>query len=87
MCDELNKMEAEEEYKLDPDLERLLDAKKMSEKGELLFFLRDRLTKEMITTICISMDLSLTAHDLDGQYEELRSIFKTMEKFEGDRLR
>lgn len=72
---------------LDEQLEKLLDAKSYGEKAELLYALRDRLTKEMIRTICITHDIELNSTDIMDQYEELKSYMLTMEKYESTRLR
>ncbi len=82
-------MESEEkmEEMLDPQLERLLDAKLYSEKVEILYDMRSRLTPEMIRTICITHDIELNATDVQEQYLELRDIMTTMGKYEGNRLR
>lgn len=72
---------------LDPRLEKLLDAKTYGEKAELLYALRDCLTKEMVRTICITHDIELNSSEIVEQYEELKSYMLTMEKFESTRLR
>ncbi|MBP5385074.1 MAG: hypothetical protein J6Y57_08905 [Lachnospiraceae bacterium] len=82
-------MEFEEnmDAQLDPELERLLDAKLYGEKVEILYNMRDRLTDEMIRTICITHDIQLNATDVEEQYRELRDYMTTMKKYEGNRLR
>ena len=72
---------------LDEQLERLLDAKSYGEKAELLYALKDRLTTEMIRTICITHDIELNSTEVCDQYEELKSYMLTMEKYESNRLR
>lgn len=79
--------ENSDESALDAQLEKLLDAKTYREKAELLYALRDRLTKEMIRTICITHDIELNSLEVPEQYEELKSYMLTMEKFESTRLR
>lgn len=76
-----------EDETVDSQLEQLLDAKTYGEKGELLYAMRERLTKEMIRTICITHDIELNSTELEDQYEELKSYMLTMEKFESTRLR
>lgn len=72
---------------LDEKLENLLDAKSYGEKLEMLYEIKDRLTKEMIRTICITHDIELNSTDVYEQYEELKSYMLTMEKYETNRLR
>ena len=72
---------------LDAQLESLLDAKLFSEKMEILYDMRDRLTPEMIRTICITHDIDLNATEVEEQYLELRDYMATMSKYEGNRLR
>lgn len=72
---------------LDAQLEKLLDAKTYGEKAELLYALRERLTKDMIRTICITHDIELNSTEIPDQYEELKSYMLTMEKYESTRLR
>lgn len=82
-------MENEEmrDAQLDPQLERLLDAKLYTEKLEILTDMRGRLNVDMIRTICITHDIDLNASDVEEQYLELHDIFATMGKYEGSRLR
>lgn len=72
---------------VDQRLEKLLDSKYYGEKAEILYSLRDSLTKEMIRTICITHDIELNSTEIEDQYEELRSYMLTMEKYESTRLR
>ena len=72
---------------LDPELERLLDARNYTDKLEMLTNMRDRLTKDMIRTICITHDIRLNAQDLPEQYQELHEYMRVMGKYEGNRLR
>ena len=72
---------------LDPELEKLLDTKLYTEKLEILYNMRNRLTPEMIRTICITHDIELNATDVADQYLELRDYMSTMGKYEGNRLR
>ncbi len=72
---------------LDPELERLLDARNYTDKLEMLTNMRDRLTKDMIRTICITHDIRLNAQELPEQYQELREYMRVMGKYEGNRLR
>ena len=72
---------------LDPELEKLLDTKLYTEKLEILYNMRNRLTPEMIRTICITHDIELNATEVGEQYLELRDYMSTMGKYEGNRLR
>lgn len=72
---------------LDPELERLLDARNYTDKLEMLTNMRDRLTKEMIRTICVTHDIRLNAQELPEQYQELHEYMRVMGKYEGNRLR
>lgn len=79
--------EETEDTLLDAQLEKLLDAKTYGEKAQLLYALRERLTKDMIRTICITHDIELNSVEIPDQYEELKSYMLTMEKYESTRLR
>ncbi|MBO4901272.1 MAG: hypothetical protein J5518_00570 [Lachnospiraceae bacterium] len=72
---------------MDPELEKLLDAKLYRDKVEILYNMRHRLTEDMIRTICITHDIELNAQDVEAQYIELRDYMNTMKRYEGDRLR
>lgn len=88
MIDEMNLGEnmENEQINLDPTLEKLLDVKSYKDKLELLYELKDRLTTDMIRIICITHDIEITAETVEEQYNELRSCFQMMEKYEGSRL-
>ncbi len=78
---------ADETLRLDPMLEKFLDAKTYTEKAEILDNMRDKITESMMQTISISLDLSMNATDPVEQYDEIRNCLFMMKKYESDRLR
>ena len=85
--DQIENQIEEKIEELDPELEKLLDTKLYTEKLEILYNMRNRLTPEMIRTICITHDIELNATGVQEQYLELRDYMSTMGKYEGNRLR
>ncbi|MCR5734779.1 MAG: DUF1653 domain-containing protein [Lachnospiraceae bacterium] len=78
--------EGEYEGVIDRDLERFLDADSIEEKIDCYLLLRKKITPEMMQTVAISLDISLSEEELPLQYEEVLSCLKTKRKYESDRL-
>ena len=79
--------ESEENYILDPDLERFLDEKSPDNKLIILAQMKKRLTPDMIRTISTVLELKLNGDNVNDNYYEIVNFLSVKAKFEADRLR
>lgn len=80
-------LQPDESEVMDPYLSQFLDADTYEERLEILVRMRDRIDKEMITTMAIACDMSVPEGDIETQYEAIKDTLLTRERYEGGRLR
>lgn len=75
------------ELSINPIVEAILDEKEYTKKIENFELLRGKCTKEMLTTIAISLDIQLNSDTVDEMYADILKTLKMHEKYESARLR
>ena len=78
---------SEEISQINKDLEAFLDEKSYERKLDRLILMRNKVDKEMLETMAVSLDIELSKDSVEEQYEEILECLKTMEKYECSRLR
>lgn len=76
-----------EEERINPDLEKFLDADTFAQKLEIFYGLKYKVDDFMLTNIAMALDIELTKETVEDKYAEILYCLKTMEKYEGSRLR
>ncbi len=76
-----------ENEQVNPDLMRFLEANSYEDKIQVLQSMKKRLTPQILQTIAISMDYSLSEGDIMDQYESVMYYLETRVRYEGKRLR
>ena len=61
-----------EEERINPDLEKFLDAESFEDKLDVFYGLRYKVDDFMLTTIAMSLDIELTKETLEEKYEGAR---------------
>lgn len=78
----------EETWTVHPAVMEYLDADTYGEKLRILCSVRDEITKQMLETMSIAIDVQLNEEDdLDAQFEDLKYCLSNKEQFECTRLR
>lgn len=77
--------EPETTWKLDPMVEKYLDARSVQERIEILVALHDRLTDAMINTMAIATDVEVDEGPIEQRYVDLKYCLQTKEKYEKSR--
>lgn len=72
-------------WKLDPMVEKYLDARSVQERIEILVALHDRLTDSMINTMAIATDVEIDEGPIEQRYADLKYCLQTKEKYEKSR--
>lgn len=72
---------------IDPLLEQFLDADNYQEKIDILFLMKKRGNKEMLSYVATSLDLEIDSDDFDEMFRQIHNCMKTMAKYECTRLR
>ena len=72
---------------MNPDLMRFLEADSYEDKIQVLQSMKKRLTPQILQTIAISMDYSLSEGDIMDQYDSVMYYLETRVRYEGKRLR
>lgn len=75
------------EGKINPDILAFLEANGYGEKLEVLFAVRKRVDEEVLHTMAIAMDFSLSEGDFQEQFDSFVYFLETHAKFETTRLR
>jgi hypothetical protein len=76
-----------QENLVNEDLLDFLDARSYKEKLSVLVNMKNRLDEQTMNHIAISLDIALSAKDLEDQYEEVKNCLLTYMRFEDSRLR
>ena len=76
-----------EKEQVNPDLMRFLEADSYEDKIQVLQSMKKRLTPQILQTIAISMDYSLSEGNIMDQYESVMYYLETRVRYEGKRLR
>ena len=78
----------EETWTVHPAVMEYLDADTYGEKLRILCSVRDEITKQMLETMSIAIDVQLNEEDdLEAQFEDLKYCLSNKEQFECTRLR
>lgn len=77
--------EKSEEYVLDQDVERFLDAKTYRDKLDILMSLKNHITEKQLHDMAVTLDVSIEEGDLDDKFMGLVQCLRTMVRFEVDR--
>lgn len=76
-----------QEFAIDPRLERFLDADSYEEKLKVLQELKVNLDDKLIDTMAVSLDIEVPNGNIDARYASLVSCIRAHAKYEGTRLR
>lgn len=76
-----------QEFTIDPRLERFLDADSYEEKLKVLQELKVNLDDKLIDTMAVSLDIEVPKGSIDARYASLVNCIRTHAKYEGTRLR
>lgn len=85
VSEEKKKPGAEEEYVMDPEVERFLDAETYKEKLNILMSLRNDITDKQLHDMAITLDVTIEDGDMDEKFMNLVNCLKTMARFEVNR--
>lgn len=85
VSEEKKKPDAEEEYVMDPEVERFLDAETYKEKLNILMSLRNDITDKQLHDMAITLDVTIEDGDMDEKFMNLVNCLKTMARFEVNR--
>lgn len=85
VSEEKKKPGAEEEYVMDPEVERFLDAETYKEKLNILMSLRNDITDKQLHDMAITLDVTIEDGDMDNKFMNLVNCLKTMARFEVNR--
>lgn len=80
-------LQPDEGSSMDPLLAKFLDANTYEERLDIMVGMRDRVDKEMLTTMAIACDMPVPDGDISDQFETIRTTLLTRERYEGSRLR
>ena len=80
-------VDQEEDSKINPDLVAFLEASGYREKLEVLFAVRKRVNEEVLHTMAIAMDFTLSEGDFEEQFDSFVYFLETHARFETTRLR
>lgn len=72
-------------FRIDPEVERFLDADSYEDKLNILAGIRNRVTEDMLQIMAVSLDYELNPGSLDDRYKELKNCLLTRDKFECER--
>jgi len=72
---------------MDPLLNAFLDADTYEERLNIMVGMRDRVDKEMLTTMAIACDIPVPEGDISEQFDAIRTTLLTRDRYEGSRLR
>jgi len=76
-----------DEPNIDPMVMSFLEAVSFDEKYTILTGLHHRITKDQISVMAMSMDLTIEDSELEDMYRQLKVAVDTRRRFESDRLR
>ena len=76
-----------QEFTIDPRLERFLDADSYEEKLKVLQELKVNLDDKLIDTMAVSLDIEVPNGNIEARYSSLVSCIRTHAKYESTRLR
>lgn len=79
------KMPADEEFTMEPDVERFLDARTFQEKQDILMSMRNRVTKKQLHDMAVVMDVTIDDGTEEEMYESLLRCIRTLSRFEVNR--
>lgn len=85
VSEEKKKPDAKEEYVMDPEVERFLDAETYKEKLNILMSLRNDITDKQLHDMAITLDVTIEDGDMDNKFMNLVNCLKTMARFEVNR--
>lgn len=85
VSEEKKKPDAKEEYVMDPEVERFLDAETYKEKLNILMSLRNDITDKQLHDMAITLDVTIEDGDMDDKFMNLVNCLKTMARFEVNR--
>lgn len=85
VSEEKKKLDAKEEYVMDQEVERFLDAKTYKEKLNILMSLRNEITDKQLHDMAITLDVTIEDGDMDDKFMSLVNCLKTMTRFEVNR--
>ena len=85
VSEEKKKPDAKEEYVMDPEVERFLDAETYKEKLNILLSLRNDITDKQLHDMAITLDVTIEDGDMDNKFMNLVNCLKTMARFEVNR--
>ncbi len=74
----------EGEYRLDPLVEKFLDAQTIDEKLDILGVLHATVTDSMIDTMAMASGLEIEAGSIEDRYHDLRDCLRTINHYEAD---
>lgn len=80
-------LQPEEGVLIDPMLAAFLDADTYEDRLNIMVGMRDKVDKEMLTTMAIACDIPVPEGDISDQFEAIRSTLLTRDRYEGSRLR
>lgn len=75
----------EDNYVMDPSVERFFDARSYKEKLDILMSLRNHLTDKQIHDMAVTLDVTIEDGELDEKYSNLLKCLRTLASFEFDR--
>lgn len=75
----------QEEYKIDPEVERFLDAGTYTDKLNILMSLRNHITEKQLRDMAVTLDVSIEEGDIENKFMNLVSCLRTMARFEINR--
>lgn len=79
------KMPVDEEFAMEPDVERFLDARTFQEKQDILMSMRNRVTKKQLHDMAVVMDVTIDDGTEEEMYESLLRCIRTLSRFEVNR--
>lgn len=85
VSEEKKKPDAKEEYVMDPEVERFLDAETYKEKLNILMSLRNDITDKQLHDMAITLDVTIEDGDMEDKFMSLVNCLKTMARFEVNR--
>ncbi|MBR5944937.1 MAG: DUF1653 domain-containing protein [Lachnospiraceae bacterium] len=80
-------LQPDEGSTLDPMLAAFLDADNYEDRLNIMVGMRDRVDKEMLTTMAIACDIPVPEGDISEQFDAIRTTLLTRDRYEGSRLR
>lgn len=83
--EEMKSTSKEEEYVMDPDVERFLDADTYRAKLDILMSLRNNITEKQLHDMAITLDVTIDDGGIDDKFTNLVNCLRTMARFEVNR--